>query len=96
MKKLKVGETYIIGKTRKNRGPSYGPETKWAMGVSMDTATAVLNSLEQVKVHSDEVSAAMVHLKDYAPNLYSEMIGKVKELSGTVSEAIDEYRQFVR
>lgn len=94
--KLKIGETRIVGITRKNRGPSYGPETKWAMGVSKDTASAVLNSLQQVKTHSDEVVAAMVQLKEYAPDLYSEMSGKVTALSETVSEAIDEYRQFTR
>ena len=94
--KLKIGETRVIGITRKNRGPSYGPETKWAMGVSKDTASAVLNSLQQIKTHSDEVEAAMVQLKDYAPDLFAEMRGKVNVLSDTVNEAIDEYRQFVR
>jgi hypothetical protein len=94
--KLKIGETRVIGATRKNRGPSYGPETKWAMGVSKDTASAVLNSLQQVKTHSDEVVASMVQLKGYAPDLFAEMQGKVLTLSETVNEAIDEYRQFVR
>ena len=41
-------------------------------------------------------SASMVQLKEYAPDLFAEMQGKVLTLSETVNEAIDEYRQFVR
>lgn len=94
--KLKIGQSTVVSVTRKNRGPSYGPETKWATGSSKDTASAVLGSLEQVKTHADELMEAMVHLKDYAPALFAELNTKVLAVSDTIAEAYDEYRQFTK
>lgn len=96
MKSLKIGQATVVSVTRKNRGPSYGPETKWATGTSKETASAVLGSLEQVKTHADELLESMVHLKDYAPALFSELQAKVTAVSETITEAYDEYRQFTR
>lgn len=96
MKSLKIGEATVIGVTRKNRGPSYGPETKWATGTSKDTASAVLGSLDQIKTHSDELLDSVVHLKSYAPALYAELSAKMSATSQTINEAYDEYRQYVR